>query len=374
MTGRAMLGLALPTYADQVGLTNTVIGLIMAGAGIGGVASQARIGSLVAQRTARTVIIWSLALMAATTVPIPAVTDPWLLGGLRTLWGVGSVGLIVGMQTRLTRATTVADRGRAMATWGGMVRASVLIGPVAAGYLIEHINYRAAFFVAASLCGVAIIPMRRSAPLPPRAGSERAQRTSTWQAVQPYQRLVVSTGMAHLLVMSGRFGRALILPLIGLDLGMSESELGLLLAASAGADLALSPVSGWLMDRFGRLYAIVPAFGGFALGLILLGLATTVAQVVAAAAIIGAFNGLGSGTMLTVSADLAPPEATSQFLSAVGTLRDFGMVLGPLLVGALADAAGFDVAAFALAAVTLAGLGVLVFVLGDTGRHAHAQA
>ncbi|MFT4658171.1 MAG: MFS family permease, partial [Ilumatobacter sp.] len=121
--------------------------------------------------------------------------------------------------------------------------------------------------------------------------------------------------------------------------------------------------SGWVMDRFGRLAAMMPAFALSSFGLIILGVANTTSPAVAAGAIIGI--GLSAGTMLTLGSDLAPP---GQFLAGMASIQDSGRVAGPLLVGAVGAALGLGAAAFALAAVLLVGIAWLTLVIGETGQ------
>ena len=143
-----------------------------------------------------------------------------------------------------------------------------------------------------------------------------------------------------MLVITVREGRLVIIPLIGDELGLSSTAVGALVTVGTAADLLLFPVAGWVMDRFGRLAAMVPAFGLIALGLIVLGLANGTPLAVAAGAIIGIGNGMSSGTMLTLGSDLAPPDAPGQFLAGMATMQDSGRVAGPLLVGAVGAAFG----------------------------------
>ena len=105
--------------------------------------------------------------------------------------------------------------------------------------------------------------------------------------------LVVASG--PILIMAARRGRAVVLPLIGDDLGLSPTTVGLLVSVSTGADLLLFPVAGYLMDRFGRLTAIVPAFSLMGIGLFALALADGGLAVALSGALIGVGNGLSSG-------------------------------------------------------------------------------
>jgi sugar phosphate permease len=58
---------------------------------------------------------------------------------------------------------------------------------------------------------------------------------------------------------------------------------------------------------------------------------------------------LGSGLMMTLGADLAPPGATGEFLGVWRLIGDVGAVTGPLMVGAVAAAVGLSGGAWVLA-------------------------
>jgi MFS family permease len=73
------------------------------------------------------------------------------------------------------------------------------------------------------------------------------------------------------------------------------------------------------------------------------------AGLLAAAAVIGLGNGLGSGTMMTLGADLAPEGATGEFLGIWRLIGDAGAFIGPVAVGLLASAAGLRGSAVLLA-------------------------
>jgi len=55
--------------------------------------------------------------------------------------------------------------------------------------------------------------------------------------------------------------------------------------------------------------------------------------------------------MFTLGADLAPPEATGEFLGLWRLIGDLGSTSGPVVVGGVADLVGLGAAALALAGV-----------------------
>src|SRR3546814_10202879 len=76
-------------------------------------------------------------------------------------------------------------------------------------------------------------------------------------------------------------------------------------------------------------------------------------------AVLGVGNGLSSGILLTLGADVAPPADPAPFLGSWRTLTDAGGAVAPLLVSAVTAIASFPVA---IAVVGVIGL------LGAIGR------
>ena len=95
-------------------------------------------------------------------------------------------------------------------------------------------------------------------------------------------------------------------PLIAAELDLILAAIGGLVAIGTGADLLLFPVSGYLMDRYGRLYAIVPSFVLVTAGLVMLDYTDSGTKIAVAGVVMGVGSGIGAGTMLTVASDLAP--------------------------------------------------------------------
>lgn len=95
--------------------------------------------------------------------------------------------------------------------------------------------------------------------------------------------------------------------------------------------------AGYLMDRYGRKFATVPSFAIMGVGLAMLPFATSFVTMASIGIVIGLGNGLSSGSMMTLGADLAPEGAVGEFLGIWRLLGDIGMVTGPLLVGVIAS-------------------------------------
>ena len=99
--------------------------------------------------------------------------------------------------------------------------------------------------------------------------------------------------------------------------------------------------------------ALVPLTGGF---WALLG----------ATSLVALGNGIGSGTMMTLGADLAPQESRGEFLGVWRFVGDSGHTGSPLIIGYIADVLGLGLAPFAASAMGLVAAGILAFLVPET--------
>lgn len=183
-----------------------------------------------------------------------------------------------------------------------------------------------------------------------------------------HRRPLIAAGVVQFVIIAVREGRLVVIPLLGAALGLDVASVGLLVAVGAASDLLLFPLAGWLMDRFSRLAASVPAISLLGLGVLIAAQAETTALLTAGAALAGVGNGMGAGILVTIQGDLAPADAAGQFLGLLGVARNLGRILGPLSLGLAADRFGLDTSASLLAAGALLAVILLVGVLGDTSN------
>jgi len=74
----------------------------------------------------------------------------------RAIQGVGAAFLVPGSLAIISATFEGADRGRAIGTWSGFSAITAGIGPVAGGWLIEHVSWRAAFLLNVPLAALVI--------------------------------------------------------------------------------------------------------------------------------------------------------------------------------------------------------------------------
>lgn len=361
----------LPLYLTDGGLSLGAISAVLAAVGLGAALGSLPAGSLIARLGERQILVIALSLLAFSTALIGFTTAVVALVALRMAAGASSVGFRLSRQTFIARRVEGSRRGQAMALVGGSFRVALFIGPLVGGLLAETVGFTSTFAIAGLLSALGLIPgaLAERKPLPPRPDLDHVRQLALGPAIRAHWRRLLLAGVVPLLVMTVREGRFVVLPLIGDELGLRPTAIGAVITVGTAADLLLFPAAGWIMDRFGRLFAMLPAFTLIAAGLVMLGLADGTPGVVAAGAVIGVGNGLSSGSMLTLGSDLAPGDSTAPFLAGVAAMQDGGRVAGPLLVGAVGGAAGLATASIVLAGVLVVAMLWLVVVVGET-RHA----
>ena len=368
--GSGMLIPVLPLYLTDRALSLGSVSLVLAGVGIGSMAGSVPAGEILGRFGERTAMVVSFVAMALATAPLGFTDAVLVLLALRVAFGMASAMLRLSRQTFITRRVETLQRGRALSFVGGSFRVALLIGPFLGGLLVDAIGYRWTFVVAALFAAAGLMPAWWSArspmPLLPDAARAGERSLGMVAGLRHHWRRLALAGPVPLLVMAVREGRFIVLPLIADDLGLSATEVGGLVTVSTAADLLLFPLAGFLMDRFGRLSAMVPAFSLVILGLVMLAVADSSLAVVMSGIVMGIGNGLGSGTMLTLGSDLAPADAAGPFLAGMSLMQGAGRIVGALLVGLVGDTLGLGAAAMAFAIVMGIAIVWLVGVIGES--------
>ena len=75
----------------------------------------------------------------------------------RAIQGAGAAFLVPGSLAIISATFDDAERGRAIGTWSGFSAMTTALGPVVGGWLIEHVSWRAIFFLNVPLAVIVIV-------------------------------------------------------------------------------------------------------------------------------------------------------------------------------------------------------------------------
>jgi MFS family permease len=253
-------------------------------------------------------------------------------------------------------------RARALSVLGGVSRLGLFVGPGIATVVIVHFGTRAVFFVHAAACVVAIVILL-VLPDPDHGHQERLRRGQEAEAAasaRSHLPVLLRLGGAVALLAAVRASKSLMIPLWALHNGLSASQSTAIVTLSAGSELLLFYASGQIMDRYGRLSAVLPCLGGLVLGHVGLLFTNSFATLLAAGIFLGLVNGLGSGIQLTLGSDIAPKRAPARVLGAWRLFGDTGSASSPLVIAALIAVDSLLSATVAIAVLGAVGCALMV--------------
>lgn len=289
----------------------------------------------------------------------------------------------------MTTRVPLSFRARALSLLGGTFRLGMFVGPfVAAGLLTVFGDEHATiwFFAGCLVATVLLVllgpdpekqfvsaerveqpiaedtgePVTGSIPL----GRGASRREGVFRTMWRFRRVLSRLGLAAASLSAVRSARQVVLPLWGVSIGLDAQTIALVVGISGAIDFALFYASGQVMDRFGRLWAALPAMLLMGVGFLALAFTHDSAQsamwFAMFAAVLGVGNGLSSGILLTLGADVAPKDDPAPFLGSWRTLTDAGGAVAPLLVSGVAAASTLSIATGVVGAIGL--LGALAFV------------
>jgi len=176
------------------------------------------------------------------------------------------------------------------------------------------------------------------------------------------QRNLIILAFTMVVIMLG-FGMVMpIMPFYIDKMGATGSDLGWLVAVYSLMQLIFAPVWGSVSDRVGRKPVLMLGIVGYAVFLILFGLATRFWMLFLARSLAGILSSATYPSMMAFISDSTTPEERGGGMGKLGAAMGLGVILGPGLGGWLAGdslALPFFIAA-GLALITLALVGVFL--------------
>lgn len=367
--GQWMVIPAIPQFADELGASVLLSGVIFAARGAGSMIGDVPSGLLTSRIGGRVTMTAGVLLTAATGVAMGFSTGPATLGLFTLLNGIAFALWHVSRLAYMTETVPTEYRGRALSLVGGVTRVGFFTGPIIGGAIGQFGGLEAVFFAQAGVVGAAALLVATRLP-GARAGDagtpERAPVSLQSVALAERRSLIVAGSVAITLVLI-RHGRQFLIPVWGDQaLGLDTFEIGLVFGLASAIDMVMFYPVGMVMDRWGRKWVIVPSLLVLSTSLLLMPLTVGFVSFLLVGLLSGFGNGLGSGAVMTLGADLAPPDAAGEFLGLWRLVGDVGAVAAPPVIGGLENLFTLDAAAATTGVVGLVGGVVMLLLVRET--------
>jgi MFS transporter, DHA1 family, multidrug resistance protein len=313
-------------------------------------------GALIGRLGERPVYVAGLLIVAASTAACAFAQSYWQLLVFRGLGGAGSVMFTVASMALVIRLAPPESRGRVSGAYASAFLIGNVCGPIVGG-LLAGFGLRIPFLAyAGALVLAAIVVQTQLSHVP---GSARGQA-----AAAPAMKLGEAFGdSAYRAAMLSSFAngwatfgvRMATVPLFAVTaLNSGPGAAGWALAVFAAGNALALTVSGRLADSLGRKPMMVAGLVVTGAATAGIGLTQGLGWFLAASMLAGVGAGMLNPAQQAAVADVIGRERSGgPVLAAYQMTSDIGAILGPVLVGLLADRLGYSWAFAATGAVLL---------------------
>lgn len=316
----------IPAGAEKLGADLTAASLVAGMIMVGTLIADIPAAKFVARIGERKGMILASILAAFGLIVSAFATNLWVMGFGVLVVGMCASTFALARHTYMAGAVPYEVRARASSTLGGMFRAGGLLGPFIAAALILLGDFKFIYWGAALLCGMAAVVLFFAKT---DEASDMGSKTShsTWHITKREWKKLSTLGVASAILAIVRTARIVGLPLWALNLKIDAGTTSLLIGGAAILDFALFYASGQVMDKWGRRAAAVPTLALMGITMFLLPLTNDAVGLFWVAIAMSLANGLGSGLIMTIGADLAPADARGEFLGAFRFLVDAAVAI-----------------------------------------------
>ncbi|WP_141888227.1 MFS transporter [Leucobacter komagatae] len=376
--GQGALIPLIPTMATRAGADLATSGLVASALVVGQLCGNIPAGWLVAKVGERMAMVISGFLALAGALMLPFASNIGVLALAIFINGFCAAAFGLARHSFMATHVPFHFRARALALLGGSYRFGMFLGPFVGALLLGSSGHESAVIWFLIACLAVTVLLVWFGPDPEREFEAGAREPITGEATAGvslpdspnakegvfstmvrFRAVLARLGLAASTLSALRAARQVVLPIWGVAIGLDAQTISLVVGISGALDFALFYASGQVMDRFGRLWAVIPSMLMMSFAFLMLALTggwdSATAWFIALAAVIGVANGLSSGLLLTLGADLAPKQNPAPFLGSWRTLTSAGAAAAPVLFSGMAAVAPIGVATAAMGVIGLFG-------------------
>ncbi|NHJ14140.1 MAG: MFS transporter [Candidatus Thorarchaeota archaeon] len=341
LLGLNMVSPILPAYAESFQVSYTLVGFVISSFAVTRMILDMPAGLLSRRFNKKKIMITGLLLIVLSSILAGTASDYIILVIARMIEGAGSAMYVTAATVFLAQISGKEKRGQWMSLYMGMLLLGSIFGPTFGGVIAAAFDIHAPFFAYALVSGFGIVP---TLMLPNLANSEsvilsfkpRSTLSDIWQVLTAPSFLLATFATFTLFFI--RTGvRSTLVPLYaGNNLSLDSTAIGVILT-TAGITTAVTMIPmGPISDRIGRKVPLILCLLGSAAAIVLIPFSADILSITIVMAMYGAVVGL-SGPIAAYVTDLSPQDKLEVSMGLYRMISDSGFVVGPLMLGLLAD-------------------------------------
>ena len=370
---------ALPIYARSFDVSLGVASSALVATGLGGLAAGLPTGYLLDRFGRRKIILAGpIATAVSSFLVVIAQSFPELLA-YRFLGGVAAQMWMLGRLAIVADTGADSQRGRQITGMHAMDSTGRIAGPLVGGLIATAWGVQLPFVIHGVLCLIAVVPsfmlLKETAP----AAVRRARGDEIGEAPPPLRTWLLTFPIMMFLtaqlfgsVSRGALNNGTLHFYAVYAYDISAATIGLLGTVASALSVPIIVAAGAVMDRFGRKATIVPGFTLLALALVFMAMTAHggwgFELYVTAFLVVVATNNFTTGSMQTLSSDIAPSHARGNFFGLSQTVVQVGHALSPAGYAWFAEVFNSAVGFAFLGAASLVVVVIAVTVIREPAR------
>jgi MFS family permease len=365
----------LPQFAQDLGATPELIGVIVAASTVTGVFFKLPAGVLSDVIGHKRMMVLGGLFFALPPFFYPWINDAVVLLALRFVHGFATA-IFSPVASAYVASLAKHGRGARLGWFSSSNDVGATAGPILGGMLLYYTASYGAVYFAVGAVGILTLLLVLLVPMPgvqtTSDGQTLSARASAFvqglRGVVTIPAIFVASGAEAVMYLG--FGAFLgFLPIYAKATGLNDAEIAIVLGVQLTAAMVAKPIAGWVSDRSGRKPAIV-------FGLLLCAVALPLifrAESLVAFIVLVSLLGLGVATVTPVTnaliADVVATRRLGAGMGVFGTIWDVGEAAGPMVAGFLIGRFGYASSFDAIAAATaIAAVGFAMLVRGSGMR------
>ncbi len=361
----AMLGLGivaplLPVYARSMGLTGVGVGLIFAGFSLSRGLLMPFVGGFSDTRGRKQFIVAGLLLYALISPCYIFAHNLFSLMLVRILHGFASALVFPIAMAYVGDITSQGEEGVSMGTFNMSFFLGMGSGPVLGGILKDVFGFSAVFYTMAIMTGVAFLIVLLFLPDKHFHNGKRGERENVWEDRNLFRIFLRSEYLKNLfflriVVSLGRGGLLAFLPIFAARIGITPSQVGVIISFNIFLTAFLQRFFGKLLDKYSRGLIIIGGIVLSAVALFFVPVAENFVQLL----LLSVLMGVG-GAMLIPAVTMMVVPAGRKFgmgvmMGLFSSAISLSMILAPLLSGMVMDTFGIKAVFYTGGIVTFTG-------------------
>ena len=339
----------MPLYVADLGGTSNQIGLIIALFAFVAMFMRPPAGWLIDTKGSRSVLLAGMAIFLLASLGYLLTPSVRSILALRLFHGLGMGLFPTAATVVIAELAPPARRGEAMGWFGIANSIAFILGPAGGLAVVARMGYAALFLLAAGVAALGLVciwllPLPARKPLPlarlPRLGDVFSRAALLPSAI--------------LLLLYLPYGSLIsFIPIVATQRGLTNP--GLFFTVYAAAMLLVRSKAGEISDRRGRAAVILPGMAIAAVSLVVLGLASGPAGILAGGAIFGIAFGMAQPTLMALVVDRVSPAERGKAMGTFYAAWELGIAAGAAGSGWLLNSIDFGTLFLVAAAPPIAG-------------------